>query len=1598
MKVRNVVLIPMLMCAALCSPLFAALPGGNGGRDTVEALVPGGVYLDFVAAGAGYTNGSLTVTTDATDWGFPDSSDNSFHVNGDCYDSKGHTASDFIATISGLDSGVSYEIYLLAFHDGVSYGYAWGLTSASENVIAVTVPKDGINTLGVPSGTKGSYLWLLRPEAFQASVAGEIVFHFGLGGGRTHFDGVLMLPVGPPSNQPPNVNAGDDQQVTLPIHTVIMDAAVTDDGMGDPDGYLAWQWSQVSGPKDVEFELDVNEKNPTVRFPLDGAGVYVLRLTATDGALDDFDEITITVNTSTCPLGDLSGNCLVDGEDLMILGLQWLDNPGGSADLTGDDTVDNKDYAWVVGDWQKNWQTGAVQVSIYPVKARGDGAQWRVDSGSWRNHDYIESGIPTGTHTVEFASIADWDKPNDQVVEVTYGEIAPATGTYIEHTGSLRVNISPPDVLPTAKWRRMGETTWRDSGSTENDVPAGPQYVEFTLVTGWRAPGTTEVGIEKDTQEALNATYVQLGDTTLRINEFMATNSYTPAVSPLNIFTHYEDLPGVEVHPDWIELYNTDPAPVSLEGWYLTDSRNDLQKWRFPAGVSIAANGYLVLFASNKEQIGYPTNYPFVDYDGVLHTNFELDGGGEYLALVWPDGLTIAHEYDEYPKQRGLISYGIASDENPGYLLSPTPGTRASNRWAGAANSARYLGVVADTQFSHDRGFYDSPFDVTISCATSGAEIYYTTDGSEPSQSSSLYASPINISTTTCLRAAAFKTNWLETNVDTQTYIFLGDVLNQDGDGFPDNWGHAGADYEMDPQVVGPYSATIKDDLLSIATMSLVMDVDGWFDPSTGIYTNASVADAQAWQRHVSVEFIDPVGSDDFQLNAGVQIQGGSSTGNWKSDKLSMRLKFKGGYVPSNLNYPLFGADAAASFNSLILDARLNNVWNYGNNDGQRRIAQYTRDQYVADIQNAMGGFAPYGRHVHLYINGLYWGLYNLHERPDDSFGESYFGGSDYDYDVLKHSSGNVVSGTSANYIEMLGVSRAGLSEASQYQLIQEYLDVPSLIDYMITNFYVGNTDWDGHNWYATRNRRDPAGRWRFHSWDAEHVLKGAGDNVTGENTSGRPSELHQDLTANEEYRLLFADHLHRHFNNGGVLSVAGATALYQVRLDEVDRAVVGESARWGDNREDQTPFKTYTRDVDWVAERDRLLNTYFTTRTNTVLGQLGGRGLWPSTAPPTFNQHGGAVPSGFALEITAPAGTIYYTLDGSDPRQTGGAVGGTAYSGQITLTKSVIAKARVLDGGTWSALTEATFGVGSVADDLRITEIMYHPTDPTQAEKNAAGDQTLIDEDFEFIEFKNIGTAAINLNLVNFTDGIDFTFGDYWLDAGQFAVIVQNQAAFQARYPGVSPALIAGTYTGALDNDGEEIVMRDTLGAEIHDFDFNDTWFVITDGGGYSLNKLDPDTASNVAPDSWDTQSGWRPGSALNGTPGADDTGYTLQPGDVVISEIMTHTDDLVYGDWIEIWNKTGSPVYIGGWFLSDNELDLRKYEIAAGDPRATIAPDSYVVFDSVNDFRNSGDLGSHVQFGLSEHGEDVYLTSGSGGVLTGEYSTEQENFGAAE
>jgi hypothetical protein len=726
------------------------------------------------------------------------------------------------------------------------------------------------------------------------------------------------------------------------------------------------------------------------------------------------------------------------------------------------------------------------------------------------------------------------------------------------------------------------------------------------------------------------------------INEFMASNSGI-----------VKDPQGQ--YDDWIELYNPTETAIDVGGMYLTDDLANPTQWRIPQenplATTIPAQGFLLIWADE-------------DTDGPgLHSVFRLSARGEELGLYDSDGSTLLDSL-RFDVQQVDVSQGRFPDGGDVWrsmYASPTPGK---------ANVSLYTAAMAAPKVSHKRGFYDTAFQLTLSTNTAGALIYYTLDGREPCDQSGrspigeVYEAPISVSRTSTLRVRAIgpTPEWMPSCIVTHSYLFLDDVIRQPKrpPGFPTNWGHTGAgDYEMDPEVVDSpvYRDSMIESLTSIPSLSLVMHRNDWFGPDgRGIYIRGELD-----ERVVSAEYILPDNIDGFQIDGTVMIVGGSSPNRWKMDKLSMRLKFTGDHGPSKLRYPLFEDGATDEFDTLVVDARMNNSWAYGGGvpvsrpgAGQRDLAQYTRDQFAADIQNSMGGFAPHGKHVHLYLNGLYWGLYWLHERPDEHFAAASFGGRDDDYDVLKHSAGRVVHGSGSKYQEMLSLADSGLSNPERYQALQQVLDVPGLIDYLIMNYYIGNTDWAHHNWYATCSRVDPQSRWRFHSWDAEHVMEGLHDDRTRRNNAGAPTGLHYQLLASDDYRLQFADQVHRHFFNQGILTPDAITDLYQVRLDEVYRAVVAESARWGDNHR-ATP---YTRNIEWITERDWLQQSYFPERAQIVLNQIKSRGWYPDTDAPFFlvndaYQHGGSVEAGAILTIANPreAGDIYYTMDGSDPR-----------------------------------------------------------------------------------------------------------------------------------------------------------------------------------------------------------------------------------------------------------------------------------------------------------------------------------------------------------
>jgi hypothetical protein len=293
------------------------------------------------------------------------------------------------------------------------------------------------------------------------------------------------------------------------------------------------------------------------------------------------------------------------------------------------------------------------------------------------------------------------------------------------------------------------------------------------------------------------------------------------------------------------------------------------------------------------------------------------------------------------------------------------------------------------------------------------------------------------------------------------------------------------------------------------------------------------------------------------------------------------------------------------------------------------------------------------------------------------------------------------------------------------------------------------------------------------------------------------------------------------------------------------------------------------------------------------------------------------------------------------------------------------------LSGDTWSALNEAIYAEGPVAENLRITEVMYNPIDPNE----------------EFIELKNIGAEKINLNLVSFTNGIDFTFGGIELAADEHIVVVGNRNIFKSRYG--TNVNIAGEYSGRLNNAGERMELKDAIGRTILNFRYEDGWRSITDGEGFSLTIIDP---ANNDLTSWDEKDSWRPSAYAGGSPGSDDSGIIPNPGAIVINEILAHSHAEA-SDWIELHNTTGTTIDIGGWLISDSNDNLFKYEISEG---TTIGPNGYLVLYEDLNFGNVSDPGCYEPFALSENGERLYLSSAEDGVLTGYRNVE--DFGASE
>ncbi|MFM1770580.1 MAG: hypothetical protein RJA22_3109 [Verrucomicrobiota bacterium] len=979
-------------------------------------------------------------------------------------------------------------------------------------------------------------------------------------------------------------------------------------------------------------------------------------------------------------------------------------------------------------------------------------------------------------------------------------------------------------------------------------------------------------------------------------NAFTATNRWTWVV---NTNLAYPDLVIAEIcaanrtgladetglAADWIEIHNRGAGAADLAGWALSDDAALPGKWVFPSRM-LGAGQRLVVFASGKDLRNPSGPNPF-------HLNFTLSAGGEFLGLFTPEGpRRLASGFaPAFPAQPADVSWGPDATGQARYFAAPTPG--APNPPGGVTNAC------APVHFSVERGHFTQAFDLLLTTPTAGATIRYTTDGSEPGPSrGTVWTGPLRLSGTTVLRAAAYRADLAPSGIRTHTYLF--------------NASGAVRSLPVLSIVTPEANLTGRQGITGIGGGAYINTV--WTALTTNDYNN-NVQRGIAWERPVSAELIHADGGEGFQADCGLRVQGSDYTRPryTSTSKFSYRLYFREDYGPGRLRYPWFPTSPLQEHDVVVLRAGHGDITN-----------PFIRDELTRRVFADAGQATPQGGFVNLFINGQYKGYYNPCERVADGTLEAWEGQAEFDRIGIASS---LQSGDRTAWDAICHAFNAGV-DVTQPAVLQDLagrMDLTNFVDYVMLELYISNNDWPENNWLAARARR-PGGLYRWYGWDFENGYPSGGTGVnlfTDAGALNGPSEIarfHRGLLPSAEFRLLWADRAQRHFFNGGAYSGESFTN----RFNEMKTELLGVIP----------------------AMNTFILTNWVPNRRGPFFSQMLAQGLYTSNAP-VLSQHGGRIARGQAVSLTAPhGGTVYYTLNGPDPREAfTGAVTPAAqvYAGPFSFTTSTVVRARTLSGSTWSALTEATFAVASLGVPLRVTEIHYNP--PGGAAQ-------------EFLELLNAGPLPLRLDGFHFAEGIDYTFPiGTMLPAGGLLILANNAdpAAFAARYPGVT---VFGWFGGSLNNAGERLTLREAGGAIVFTVDYRDAagWPTAADGAGPSLEILDPLGSP-------DDPANWRPSGAEGGTPGSLSPPSTAPA--VRLNEIAAAGES---GDWVELHNAGAGAVDLGHWSLTDD-----------GDPRRFVFPAGTVLepggFLTVFCDTNTAAPGWHTGFALGARGECVQL-----------------------
>jgi len=752
------------------------------------------------------------------------------------------------------------------------------------------------------------------------------------------------------------------------------------------------------------------------------------------------------------------------------------------------------------------------------------------------------------------------------------------------------------------------------------------------------------------------------------------------------------------------------------------------------------------------------------------------------------------------------------------------------------------LGVVSvvtasnlEIYVSHSRGFYDNAFQLFIETNDPNATIRFTTDRSRPTTSNgAIYNGPLSINTTSLIRITAY--NGVEEDEETHTFIFTNNIIAQS---YMQNYIKNNATY-------GPQ---LYDALKSLPVVSLVTP-------------NNSIDDVTEIEG--SFEIFTDDGTLSEQENCGAKLYGFTSVVN--SRKKSHRFFFRGVYGAKNLEAKLFdgyenGISAVSKFDQI----ELKGISQEGFSDSNFESYTYVGPNFLDNTMLQMGNLHSHIRFVHFYVNGEYRGQYSLRERMNDDFMERYFGGLETDYEAISGSGGGNLSGnwspgtafdgTGAMYNSMV-------AQSTNYDSWKNYLNTDSYFDFMLS-FMWGNHE---NEMKACGNLSDPSkfiyrindgdGAFTYYDGHLGATIDRTNPNGTGPHNLAGNDNIFKNLynEGDSDFFIAFADRVECHCFNDGALTPNQTQQRIDNLANEMQLSIVADAARWGYSNLNHFPSV-------WSNQINQVKQNFLPSRTGILVDQLKNRNFYPTTNAVSFNQYGGGVVSTFQLVLSKSNNNeqIYYTIDGTDPRNNGGSINTSAilYTGPVTLPNGVFTvKARVYNNSAtdvWSAMCPRKFYVNQNYSNLVINEIHYNPKDSIFYNTAIGANDTISGREFEFVEFKNNGPDPIFLADVSFTKGVTLNLDEsHIIQPGGFLVFAENEIMFFAKY-GFAPD---GQYQGKLDNGGENLWVVDPFDNLIDTLKYNDSlpWDTIPDLGEYSLALISANFDNSQA-QSWAVQ-----------------------------------------------------------------------------------------------------------------------------------------------